>query len=68
MTHFDITKELSAAPPPLDHDPLSNVRNKVSLVSTVYTLLNNYRMQIEHLRLIGINMHHIINELRPIQV
>ncbi|TIB99811.1 hypothetical protein E3Q18_01413 [Wallemia mellicola] len=50
MTHFDITRELTAAPPPLNADPLSRVRDKI-----------------EHIRLTGINMHHIINELRPMQ-
>lgn len=33
MTHFDITRELTAAPPPLDADPLSRVRDKVGRTS-----------------------------------
>lgn len=66
MTHFDITRELTAAPPPLNADPLSRVRDKVGRTVSVL-LLANYS-QIEHIRLTGINMHHIINELRPMQV
>ncbi|TIB03005.1 hypothetical protein E3P94_00805 [Wallemia ichthyophaga] len=50
ITHLDITKELTAPPPPINADPLSRLRDKI-----------------EHIRLTGINMHHIINELRPMQ-
>lgn len=66
ITHFDITRELTAAPPPIDADPLSRIRDKVSAQHIRKTTSNT--TQIEHIRLTGINMHHIINELRPIQV
>ncbi|KAG0308953.1 Mediator of RNA polymerase II transcription subunit 7 [Dissophora globulifera] len=57
---IDRVKELKR----LDH---SAVFNFLELVHTLATSPNEFAMKVDHIRVIFINMHHILNEYRPHQ-
>lgn len=60
VTYFQLVKALQKPPPSFAEPPRKNEDGSDAPTEP--------ERLVEHMRLIGVNMHHLINELRPVQV